>query len=334
MPAVRPCATTAAPDLGDRYGERSSVERKGHFGPGASSLRRGGKCGAPQSVRGVRRGWIALSARRRRRGEQRIIGRRGGAPSPAVTIADAIGCGCWGAGRTGGRGARLHRNGASHGGPAVVVSAAAVVGREGQRARPFALRDFLIASAAGGAVQKAALHRRAGCDDVAVDSLSRHQARRAFQMYAVQGSGTINGFARVARSSPSAGERVPPGAKLSPPRPARVAADDLPICADDLAASPRRQIHAGPQMRDPRAWRRVAPFCKGCTTRRRVEHRLGQVLLQPCVLVVPRLQPPGLGHVHIVEPCPPIVECRFPDPMPATPDRRSSRRPRARSRPR
>jgi len=58
----------------------------------------------------------------------------------------------------------------------------------------------------------------------------------------------------------------------------------------------------------------AAPFfCGDILQHRVVQHRVGQQLLQPCVLILELSQPARLGDVHAAEFRFPLVERRFAD---------------------
>ena len=96
----------------------------------------------------------------------------------------------------------------------------------------------------------------------------------------------------------------------------------------DPPRSPARPPLAHPMHADtgaPRlpAWRRASPFfCRDILQHGVVQHRLGQQLLQPTVLVLQRPQPLGLRHLQAAVLRLPLVERRAADPVLAADIRR------------
>src|SRR5471032_1706261 len=91
-------------------------------------------------------------------------------------------------------------------------------------------------------------------------------------------------------------------------------------CDTPAAGSPHARCKGGPRLP---AWLRASPFfCRDVLQHGVVQHRLGQQLLQPTVLVLQRPQPLGLRHFQTAVLRFPLVERRTADPMLAADVRR------------
>jgi len=119
----------------------------------------------------------------------------------------------------------------------------------------------------------------------------------------------------VAKPTPLVGQIAQPSAQRRVRRASGAIADHRSISANDVTGPPFRQAMLGPKIcggfalhgfaivLEPMAhqWLTLPLFCNQVLHRRQIQHLFGQKLLELGVLVLERLQPPGLRHGHASE---------------------------------